>query len=40
MAKVIGTGILGVLCFVARSQLRTRYATWRRTRTVRVRMGR
>ena len=40
VAKVIGTGILGVLCFVARSQLRTRYATWRRTRTVRVRMGR
>ena len=40
VAKVIGTGVLGVLTFIARNQLRSRFALWRRTRTVRVRMGR
>ena len=39
LAKVIGTGVLGMLTFVARRQLEARYALWRRTRTVRVRMG-
>ena len=40
VAKVVGTGVLGALTFIIRNQLRTRYALWRRTRTVRVRMGR
>lgn len=40
VAKVIGTGVLGVLAFVARRQVRARFSVWRRTRTVRVRMGR
>ena len=39
VAKVVGTGVLGTLTFIARNQLRARYALWRRTRTVRVRMG-
>jgi rod shape-determining protein MreD len=40
VAKVIGTGALGVLAFIARRQLRARFSVWRRSRTVRVRMGR
>lgn len=40
VAKVLGTGLLGMLLFVARRQLRARFALWRRTRTVRVRMDR
>ena len=40
VAKVVGTGMLGALTFIARNQLQARYALWRRTRTVRVRMGR
>jgi len=40
VAKVVGSGVLGALVFVARRQLRVRFSRWRRTRTVRVRMGR
>lgn len=40
VAKVVGTGTVGTLAFLGRRQLRARYAMWRRTRTVRVRMGR
>ena len=40
VAKVVGAGLLGVLTFLARRQLSARLALWRRTRTVRVRMGR
>jgi rod shape-determining protein MreD len=40
VAKVIATGVLGVLAFVARRQLRARFSMWQRSRTVRVRMGR
>ena len=40
LAKVAATGVLGVLTFLARRQLMARLALWRRTRTVRVRMGR
>ena len=40
VAKVLGTGLLGVLTFVARRQLLSRVSLWRRTRTVRVKMGR
>ena len=39
LTKVVVTGVLGVLTFVASNQLQARYALWRRTRTVRVRMG-
>jgi rod shape-determining protein MreD len=40
VAKVIATGVLGVLTFIARRQLLARFSLWRRSRTVRVRMGR
>lgn len=40
VAKVFGTGALGLLIFLARGQLRARVALWRRTRTVRVRLRR
>ncbi|MFQ5350614.1 MAG: hypothetical protein ACE5EG_09255 [Thermoanaerobaculia bacterium] len=40
VAKVLGTGVLGAVTFVARRQLLARFALWRRTRTVRVRLGR
>ncbi len=40
LAKVVGTGLVGVVAFLARRQLQARYSSWRRTRSVRVRMGR
>ena len=40
LAKVAGTGLLGMLLFIARRQLQARFSLWRRTRTVRVRMDR
>lgn len=40
VARVVGTGLVGVFAFVARRQLEVRYALWRRTRTVRIRLGR
>ena len=39
LAKVAATGIVGVLAVLARRQLLVRLAGWRRSRTVRVRMG-
>jgi rod shape-determining protein MreD len=40
VAKVVGTGLVGVNAFFARRQLQARFSRWRRTRTVRMRMGR
>ncbi len=40
VAKVIATGLLGVIAFLTRRQLLARFSLWRRTRTVRVRLGR